>query len=382
MAGASFDKYQSCDGQIPLRVLTPGSVAISAIFDYSQGTAGLGAQDALAVLRGVLRGMHVSGGAACDCMNGIAVSPKAVYTIERNPMNASNSLAVALISAGLVIASPVVGAQTLEKIAGSNKITVSYREAAVPFSYLIGPGKPAGFAVELTEAIIDDVRQQLKRPNLEVAYIPVSAQNRIPLLVNGTYDLECGSTTNTSVRGKDVVFSISHFYTGTRLLSKKASGIKNYSDLANKTVASTAGSTNEKVIRKYAADNKIDMQVILGKDYDDALQMVESDRAVAFAMDDVLLFGLRANSRDPNTLEVVGATLQVEPYGCMLRKDDADFKKLVDGTIARLMRSGEFSKLYVKWFESPIPPKGMILNMPMSEQLNRNLTELGDKPAM
>ena len=297
-------------------------------------------------------------------------------------MNASNLVALALISAGLLTVSPVVSAQTMEKIASSNKITVSYREAAVPFSYLIGPAKPTGFAVELTVAIIDDVRQQLKRPNLEVAYIPVGAQNRIPLLVNGTYDLECGSTTNTAARGKDVAFAISHFYTGTRLLAKKTSGIKSYSDLANKTVASTAGSTNEKVIRKFAADNKIDMQVVLGKDYDDALQLVEGDRAVAFAMDDILLFGLRANSKDPDSLDVVGATLQVEPYGCMLRKDDADFKKLVDGTIARLMRSGEFSKLYVKWFESPIPPKGVNLNMPMSEQLKRNLTELSDKPAM
>jgi len=133
-------------------------------------------------------------------------------------MNASNFATAALVSAGLVSVSPVVDAQTLEKIAGSNKITVSYREAAVPFSYLIGPAKPTGFAVELTEAIVDDVRQQLRMPNLEVAYMPVSAQNRIPLLVNGTYDLECGSTTNTSARGKEVAFSISHFYTGTRLL--------------------------------------------------------------------------------------------------------------------------------------------------------------------
>jgi ABC-type amino acid transport substrate-binding protein len=297
-------------------------------------------------------------------------------------MKVHTLLTAVLISAGLVTVSSVVSAQTLEKIAGSNRITVSYREAAVPFSYLIGPGKPAGFAVELTQAIIEDVRQQLKRPNLEVTYMPVGAQTRIPLLVNGTYDLECGSTTNTAARGKDVAFAISHFYTGTRLLSKKASGIRTYADLANKTVASTAGSTNEKVIRKYAADNKIDMQVILGKDYDDALQMVENDRAVAFAMDDILLFGLRANARDPDALEVVGAALQVEPYGCMLRKDDPDFKKLVDGTIARLMRSGEFSRLYVKWFESPIPPKGVTLNMPMSEQLRRNLTELSDKPAM
>ena len=291
-------------------------------------------------------------------------------------------LNAALISAGLITASTIVAAQTLEKIAASNKITVSYREAAVPFSYLPGTAKPVGFAVDITEAIIDDVRQTLNRPALEVAYLPVGAQNRIPLLVNGSYDLECGSTTNTAARGKEVAFAISHFYTGTRLLSKKASGIRNYSDLAGKTVASTAASTNEKVIRKYAADNQIDLQLVLGKDYDDALQMVESDRAVAFAMDDVLLFGLRANSRDPDALEIVGAALQVEPYGCMLRKDDPAFKKLVDGTMARLMRSGEFSRLYAKWFESPIPPKGRVLNMPMSEPLKRNLIELSDQPAM
>jgi glutamate/aspartate transport system substrate-binding protein len=309
-------------------------------------------------------------------------NPNTIDQTERNPMKVHHLLTAVLISAGLVTVSSNVNAQTLEKIAGSNKIVVSYREAAVPFSYLIDSTKPAGFAVEITEAIIKDVRQQLSRPNLEATYIPVGSQNRIPLLVNGTYDLECGSTTNTSARGKDVAFSISHFYAGTRLLAKKSSGITNWPDLAGKTVASTAGSTNEKVLRKYADDNKIDIQVILGKDYDDALQLVQNGRAVAFAMDDILLFGLRANSSDPDSLEVIGAALQVEPYGCMVRKDDPDFKKLVDGTIARLMRSGEFSKLYAKWFESPIPPKGMILNMPMSDQLRRNLTQLSDQPAM
>ena len=281
----------------------------------------------------------------------------------------------------LTSVAPPATAQTLKKVADSNKITVSYRESSVPFSYLISPTKPVGFAVDLTEAIIDDVRAKLKKKDLEVAYIPVTGQTRIPLLVNGTYDLECGSTTNNTARGKEVAFAISHFYTGTRLLVKNSSGIKNYSDLANKTVASTAGSTNEKVLRAYSADKNLNIQIVLGKDYDDALQLVESDRAVAFAMDDILLFGLRANSKNPSSLEVVGDTLQVEPYGCMLRKDDPEFKKLVDGTITRLMKSGEFSKLYARWFEAPIPPKGMVLGMPMSEQLKANMKAFSDKPA-
>lgn len=296
-------------------------------------------------------------------------------------MKVSSLMTAALLTSGLAAITSTVSAQTLKKVADSNKITVSYREAAVPFSYLISPTKAVGFAVELTEAIIDDVRKKLKKPYLEVAYMPVSSKNRIPLLVNGTYDLECGSTTNNAARGKEVSFAISHFYTGTRLLTKKSSGIKNYADLAKKTVASTAGSTNEQVIRKYSADNNLDMQFILGKDYDDSLRLVENDHAVAFAMDDILLFGLIANSKNPASFEVVGDALQVEPYGCMLRKDDPEFKKLVDGTITRLMKSGEFTRLYTKWFAAPIPPKGIILNLPMSEQLKANLKAFSDKPA-
>ncbi len=291
-------------------------------------------------------------------------------------------MATALVSAILTVVTPAIEAQTLEKISESNKITVSYRESSVPFSYLISPTKAVGFAVDLTEAIVDDVRAKLHRPNLEVAYIPVTSQTRIPLLVNGTYDLECGSTTNNVARGKEVSFAISHFFAGTRLLSKKSSGIRNYSDLAKKTVASTAGSTNEKVLRRHDAENHLGMQIVLGKDYDDSFRLVEDDQAVAFAMDDILLFGLVANSRNPGSLEVVGDTLQVEPYGCMLRKDDPEFKTLVDGTISRLMKSGEFSRLYTKWFESPIAPNGMNLNMPMSERLTTNLKELSDKPAL
>ena len=289
------------------------------------------------------------------------------------------SIAARLLVGGA--ATTTASAQTLKKVADSNKITVSYRESSVPFSYLIGSTKAVGFAVELTEAIVDSVRKKLNKPNLEVAYIPVTSQNRIPLLVNGTYDIECGSTTNNSARAKDVDFAINHFYTGTRLLVKKSSGVKNYADLAKKTVASTTGTTNVQVLRKYNTDKNLDMQFVLGKDHDDSLLLVENDRAVAFGMDDILLFGLKANSKDPASLEVVGDSLQVEPYACMMRKGDPEFKKLVDGTIAGLMKSGEFTKMYSKWFLSPIPPKGVNLNLPMSEQLKTNLKALSDAPA-
>lgn len=296
-------------------------------------------------------------------------------------MKVLNIMATALIAAGVISAPSMGSAQTLKKVSETQTFTVSYREAAIPFSYLISPTKAVGFAVDLTEAITDDVRKKVKQPYLKVAYIPVTAQNRIPMLVNGTYDLECGSTTNTSARGKDVAFAISHFYTGTRLVVRKTSGIKRYADLANKTVVTTAASTNEKVIRKYFADNNIAAQVSLGKGYDDSFAQVDDGRAAAFAMDDILLFGLMANASDPAAFEVVGDTLQVEPYGCMVRKDDPEFKKLVDGTIARLMRSGEFARLYAKWFESPIPPKSVNLHMPMGAQLKANLKAMSDQPA-
>ena len=293
----------------------------------------------------------------------------------------SAALAVCAL-AGLTTQAAAQTTGTLKKVADSNKITVSYREASVPFSYLTDSTKAVGFSVELTEAIVADVRKAVNKPNLEVVTMPVTSQNRIPLLVNGTYDLECGSTTNNSIRAKDVTFAVNHFYTGTRLLVKKTAGIKNYADLARKTVSSTTGTTNAQVIRKYSADKNLDMSLILGKDHDDSLLMVESDRAVAFAMDDILLFGLMANSKTPAALEVVGDPLQVEPYACMLRKDDPEFKKLVDGTITRLMQSGDFNKLYTKWFMSPIPPKGVNLNLPMSEQLKTNIKTPSDQPAM
>ncbi|APW39280.1 amino acid ABC transporter substrate-binding protein [Rhodoferax koreense] len=284
-----------------------------------------------------------------------------------------------LLACGLLAAAH---ADTLSKVTESNKITVAYRESSVPFSYLAGAGAAVGFSADLTAAIVDAVKKKVNKPALEVVMMPVTSQNRIPLLTNGTIDLECGSTTNNTTRGQEVAFAINHFYTGTRLLVKKSSNIKNYADLAGKNVASTTGTTNAQVIRKYNTDNNLGMNVVLGKDHDDSLLMVEGGRAVAFAMDDILLFGLKANSKDPASLDVVGDSLQVEPYACMLRKDDPAFKALVDGVISGLMKSGDFEKLYTKWFMSPIPPKNINLNLPMSQQLKDNLKALSDKPAM
>ncbi|MDN8612643.1 transporter substrate-binding domain-containing protein [Variovorax ginsengisoli] len=286
--------------------------------------------------------------------------------------------------AAVLLAAATTGAQaadTLAKIAESGKITLAYRESSVPFSYLAGGEKPIGFSVELSNAVVDAVKKKLNKPKLEVALMPVTSQNRIPLISNGTIDLECGSTTNNTARAKDVSFAINHFYTGTRLLVKKSSKIKNYADLAKRTVASTTGTTNALVMRKYNTEKNLDMDLVLGKDHADAFLLVESDRAVAFAMDDILLFGLMANAKNPADFEVVGDALQVEPYACMLPKDDPAFKKLVDDTFIDLMKSGEFEKMYAKWFLQPIPPKGVPLNLPMSPQLRENIQAPNDKPA-
>ncbi|BEP62863.1 amino acid ABC transporter substrate-binding protein [Variovorax sp. V213] len=291
----------------------------------------------------------------------------------------------ALMAAAAVVlfsATGVQAADTLAKIAESGKITLAYRESSVPFSYLDGPNKPIGFSVELSNAVVEAVKKKLNKPSLQVQLMPVTSQNRIPLITNGTVDLECGSTTNNSARGKDVAFAVNHFYTGTRLLVKKSSKIKNYADLAKKTVASTTGTTNALVMRKYNTEKNLDMDIVLGKDHADAFLLVESDRALAFAMDDILLYGLIANAKNPADYEVVGEALQVEPYACMLPKDDPAFKKLVDDTFIGMMKSGEFEKLYTKWFMSPIPPKNAPLNLPMSQQLKDNIKAPSDKPAI
>lgn len=271
---------------------------------------------------------------------------------------------------------------TLKKVADSGKITFAYRESSVPFSYLAGSTQPIGLSVDLSMAVADAVKKRLNMPNLKIEWQAVTSANRIPLVTNGTIDLECGSTTNNSDRAKQVEFAINHFYTGTRLLVKKNSGVKNYADLAKKTYATTSGTTNALVMRKYVAENKIDTEVLLGKDHADSMLMVDAGRAAAFAMDDILLFGLIGTAKNPAEWEVVGDALQVEPYACMMRKDDPKFSELVNGAIGGLMKSGEFEKLYTKWFMQPIPPRNTAIGLPMNKELRDNLKALSNKPAL
>ncbi|PWF22540.1 amino acid ABC transporter substrate-binding protein [Corticimicrobacter populi] len=286
------------------------------------------------------------------------------------------------IVAGSALASlSAAHADTLGKIADSGQITLAYRESSVPFSYLVGPSEPVGFSVEIAKAVAEEVKKQLGKPDLKVNWQPVTSQNRIPLLANGTIDLECGSTTNNSTRAQDVAFATNHFYTGTRLLTKKSSGIQNYEDLKGKNIATTTGTTNFQVLRRYDREHNLGMNILPGKDHADSFLLVETGRALAFGMDDILLFGLIANSKDPSAYEVVGEALQVEPYACMLRKDDPKFKELVDGVINGMMDSGQFATLYDTWFMQPIPPSNVPLGLPMSEELKKNITEHSDKPA-
>jgi glutamate/aspartate transport system substrate-binding protein len=285
---------------------------------------------------------------------------------------------LALAAPAWVLAQPT---STLDKIKQSGQMTLAYRESSIPFSYLDDKAQPVGFGYEICQRVVDNVKKATGRNDLKVNLQAVTSANRIPLLQNGTIDIECGSTTNNSEREKQVAFAINYFYTGTRFLVKTGTQIKGIEDLRGKTVVSTTGTTNYKILRNLNEEKKLDINLVGAKDHADAALMVEQGRAVAFGMDDILLYGLRAAARNPASLAVVGDAILVEPYGIMVRRDDPAFKKLVDDTLAGLMKSGEFEALYKKWFQSPIPPKGINLEVPMSQELKDNLTALSDKPA-
>jgi ABC-type amino acid transport substrate-binding protein len=271
---------------------------------------------------------------------------------------------------------------TLDKIKSSGAITVAYRESSIPFSYLGGDAQPTGFGWEICQRIVAEAKKATGRNDLKVNTQSVTSQNRIPLLVNGTIDIECGSTTNNSDRARQVAFATNYFYTGTRFLVKADSPVKALADLRGKKVVSTTGTTNYQVLRKLNSEQGLGFDLLAAKDHAESALMVQSGRAEAFGMDDILLYGLKASAANPAELAVVGDPIQVEPYAIMLRKDDPGFKKLVDDTLASMMKSGEFEALYKKWFQSPIPPKGINLSAPMSKELRDNMKALSDKPAM
>jgi len=272
-------------------------------------------------------------------------------------------------------------AGTLKKVRDSGSITLGIRESSYPLSYLDAAQQPVGYHIDICNRIADAVRARLKLPALKVQHQAVTSQNRIPLVANGTVDLECGSTTNNEARQKQVAFAPTTFVTNVRMAVKKSSGIQSLGQLNGKPVATTTGTTSVQLMRAHEKGRGIDFKEVYGKDHADAFLMLETDRAVAFVMDDNLLAGLIASAKSPADYAIVGEALSVEPIAIMLRRDDPGFKKLVDDTVAGLMKSGELEKLYARWFMSPIPPKGVSLNFPMSEQLKALIRSPSDAPA-
>lgn len=291
-------------------------------------------------------------------------------------------LALSVLLAGLA-ASSVAHAEdlngTLKKIKDNGVIVVGHRESSVPFSYYDNNQKVVGYSQDYSNAIVEAVKKKLNLPNLQVKLMPITSQNRIPLLQNGTYDFECGSTTNNVERQQQAAFSDTIFIIGTRLLVKKGSDIKDFDGLKGKTVVVTSGTTSEVLLNKLNDEKKLGMRIISAKDHGDSFRTLETGRAVAFMMDDALLAGERAKAKKPDDWVIVGTPQSKEAYGCMLRKDDAGFKTLVDDTIAQTQTSGEATKWFEKWFKQPIPPKNLNMNFELSEDMQALFKAPNDK---
>ena len=286
------------------------------------------------------------------------------------------------LAAAVAVAAPVAAQEgTLKKIKDGGSITVGHRDASVPFSYYDDKQQPVGYAMDLCARIVEAVKTELKMPKLEVKYQLVTSANRIPLMANGTIDLECGSTTNNLDRQKQVAFTITHFVTANRWVAKRSAKANKLEDLKGKTIVSTAGTTNIKQITEINGQKNLGMNIISANGHPEAFQMVETGRAVAFVMDDILLYSLAAQSRNPKDYAISADALSVEPYGIMLRREDPAFKKVVDNAVRNLYKSGQINAIYEKWFLKPIPPQGVNLNVPMSAPFKKvvaNPTDSGD----
>jgi glutamate/aspartate transport system substrate-binding protein len=283
----------------------------------------------------------------------------------------------AALSAGPANAEELTG--TLKKIKETGALIIGYRDSSIPFSYLDDNQKPIGFAIDICYKIVDAVKQELKLDKLKVGLNPVTSSTRIPLLANGTIDLECGSTTNNPERQRQIAFSNTHFLTATRFVSKKANKLNSIDDLQGKPVVATSGTSNIKQLIETNAARHLGINVIHAKDHAEAFLMVENDRAVAFVMDDILLAAFVVGSKDPEAYVISpDAFSKPEPCGIMLRRDDPAFKKVVDDATAALYQSSEGPKLYDKWFMQKIPPKGLNLNVPMGAELRHEFTKPSD----
>jgi glutamate/aspartate transport system substrate-binding protein len=302
---------------------------------------------------------------------------------DRELLNKMKKYLIAVVALCLIGVGSKVRAEeeltgTLKKVRDSGSIAVGHRESSVPFSYYDDKNQVVGYSQDLVMKVVDAVKQKLNLPNLQVKMIPVTSQNRIPLIQNGTIDIEAGSTTNNLERQQQVSFSDNMFVIGTRLLVKKDSGIKDFPDLKGKNVVVTAGTTSERLIREMNEKNNLGMNIISAKDHGESFLTLQSGRAIAFMMDDALLAGERAKARKPDDWVIVGTPQSKEAYGMMLVKGDTQFKKLVDETLAKVEKS-EGEKIYQKWFLSPIPPKGLNLNLAISDDLKELFNNPTDK---
>jgi glutamate/aspartate transport system substrate-binding protein len=293
-------------------------------------------------------------------------------------MKRISALLVAML-VGCAMAGAATAQDTLKKIRDTGVVKIGHRDASIPLSYLDDQQRPVGYGIDICLKIVEAIKTELKMPNLKVEYVPVTSQTRIPILTGGNIDIECGSTTNSVERQKQVAFAPTYFMTGTKIIVKKSSGIRSYDDLKGKTVVFTSGTTNERAMKAYSDQKKLGIKFIPSKDHAESFLAVETGRAAAFPMDDVLLYGLRANARNPSDYEIIGPFLSDDPYGIMMRRNDPRFKKVVDNAVIALYKSGEIRKIYSKWFESPIPPKGINLKMPMSDALKELVRKPNDQ---
>jgi glutamate/aspartate transport system substrate-binding protein len=287
-------------------------------------------------------------------------------------------LAVAVVALAFSVqAQDLTG--TLKKIKETGAITLGYRESSIPFSYLDDKQQPIGYAMDLCMKVVDAVKTELKMPNLKVNLQPVTSGNRIPQLQAGNIDMECGSTTNSVERQKQVAFGPTYFVINVSAAVKKNSGIKSLADLNGKTISTTSGTTAVPLLKKYEKTKSADIKEIYGKDHAESFLLLAQDRTSAFVMDDILLAGQIANSSNPGDYTIIGESLRQEPYSMMIRKDDPQFKALVDKTIGGVMKSGEIDKIYAKWFTSPIPPKNINMNFPETPAIKEAFKSPNDK---
>ncbi|MFZ6746808.1 amino acid ABC transporter substrate-binding protein [Undibacterium sp. JH2W] len=283
------------------------------------------------------------------------------------------------VFASTAVLAQVSVADTFDRIKKSQTINIAYREAALPFSYLSENKAPIGYTIDICTKMVEALKKELKLPQLKINFIPVTADNRIQFMTSGKTDMECGSTSNTAERRKEVDFTIPHFFSTLRMMVSTSSGIKNWTDLKGKKVVFTKGTSTDKFILERDKVRALNMKLVEGKDHSDSFSMLEANQVDAFAQDEAILFGLKAKAKDPAKLTIVGDPLASEAYAIMLPKGDAAFKKSIDAEMGRMMADGEITKLYEKWFTKPIQPKNMNLAWPMGSLLKETIRFPSDK---